>query len=563
MKRIILTFLLIFTVLSANSQERILSYDILAEVEKDGALLVREQISVVAEGNAIKRGIYRSFPTKYKDKLGNRFRAGFEVIGVLKNGVPEPWFTEEKANGVIVYIGDKDIELMPGTYNYTLSFKTTRQIGFFDDYDELYYNAIGGDWAFPIETATVTIRAPEGSGIIQKAAYSGYAGSTGCDCELTSDGNLVKLTTTRPLQPQEQLTLAAAWERGLVTRPSALSKLANFLKDNLHILFALAGIAGAIMLYFRKWKSAGKDPAKGTIIPLFDPPEGFSPAATGYLSAMGMKEEVITAALVNMAVSGYLKINRTKKKYSLELVPGAAAELTPEEKALASVLFIGRTEIDLDNENHILFQKARSEAEKTLKEKMIPEYFNRNARHLLPGVIFSVALVLLTFALSPSPAVPVILIFILSGIGILFSWLMKAPTPLGRALMDEAEGFKMYLSVAEKDQLNLMHEPELTAGRFEKLLPYAIALKVENQWGKKFENALKRSMQDTKTYHPSWYAGTGAGAAAFSPVNFTSAMGKSFSSAISSASTPPGSSSGSGGGGSSGGGGGGGGGGGW
>jgi uncharacterized membrane protein YgcG len=278
---------------------------------------------------------------------------------------------------------------------------------------------------------------------------------------------------------------------------------------------------------------------------------------------MGMKEEVITSALVNMAVSGYLKINRTKKKYSLELVPGAAAELTPEEKALASVLFTGRTEIDLDNKNHILFQKARSEAEKTLKEKMIPEYFNRNARHLLPGVIFSVVLVLLIFALSPSPAVPVILIFILTGIGILFSWLMKAPTPLGRALMDEAEGFKMYLSVAEKDQLNLMHEPELTVERFEKLLPFAIALGVENQWGKKFENALRRSMQDTKTYHPSWYTGTGAGAAAFSPVNFTSAMGKSFSSAISSASTPPGSSSGSGGGGSSGGGGGGGGGGGW
>jgi uncharacterized membrane protein len=121
----------------------------------------------------------------------------------------------------------------------------------------------------------------------------------------------------------------------------------------------------------------------------------------------------------------------------------------------------------------------------------------------------------------------------------------------------------MYLSVAEKDQLDLMYEPELTVERFEKLLPYAIALGVENQWGKKFENALRQSMQDTKTYNPSWYTGAGAGAAAFSPVNFTSAMGKSFSSAISSASTPPGSSSGSGGGGSSGGGGGGGGGGGW
>ncbi|MFZ2339767.1 MAG: DUF2207 domain-containing protein [Bacteroidales bacterium] len=563
MKRICVLLFLVLGLLSAKAQERILSYDIDAEIEMNGTLLVREQISVVAEGNAIKRGIYRTFPTKYKDRLGNRFKVDFEVTEVLKNGAPEPWFTEEKSNGVIVYIGDSDIELAPGTYNYTLSFKTTRQIGFFDDYDELYYNAIGGDWAFTIESATVTLKLPQGANVVQKAAYSGYAGSTGCDCEFSESGNVFSLTTTRPLQPQEQLTIAVAWPKGFVTCPPAIARAANFLKDNLHILFALAGIAGAIMLYFRKWKSAGKDPAKGTIIPLFDPPEGFSPAATGYLSNMGMKEEVVTAALVNMAVSGYLKIIRTKKKYSLELVPGADAVLTPEEKALASALFAGNQEIVLDNENHMLFQKARSEAENILKEKMIPEYFNLNVKHLLPGVLFSVALVLLTFVISPSPAIPVILIILLVGLGILFAWLIKAPTPRGRLMMDEAEGFKMYLSVAEKERLDLMHEPELTVERFENLLPYAIALGVENQWGQKFENALKQSMQGTKTYSPAWYIGTGFGAAAFSPSNFTSTMGKSFSSAISSASTPPGSSSGSGGGGSSGGGGGGGGGGGW
>ncbi len=93
-----------------------------------------------------------------------------------------------------------------------------------------------------------------------------------------------------------------------------MEKLSLFLKDNLYILFVLAGLAGVIMLYFRKWKTAGKDPARGTIIPLFDPPEGFSPADTGYLSAMRMKEEVITAALVNMAVSGYLKTSATQEK---------------------------------------------------------------------------------------------------------------------------------------------------------------------------------------------------------------------------------------------------------
>ncbi len=563
MKRVTILLFLVLTAFSASSQERILSYDILAEIGKDGTLQVREQISVVAEGNAIKRGIYRSFPTKYRDRLGNRFKVGFEVKEVLKNDSPEPWFTEEKQNGVVVYIGDSNVELTPGIYNYSLTFTTTRQTGFFDDYDELYYNAIGGDWAFPIETATVAIKLPDGASVVQKAAWTGYAGSTDCDCEFSEDGNVVTLRTTRPLQPQEQLTFAVAWPKGFVDRPSALMRMTYFLRDNLHILFALAGLAVVVLLYFRRWKSTGKDPAKGTIIPLFDPPEGFSPSDTAYLSAMGMKNEVVTSAFVNMAVKGYLKILKTKKKYSLELIPGSAANLTPEEKALATALFSAGDQIELDNKNHSIFQKARGEAEKILKAKMIPVYFNLNAKHLLPGILVSVGLVVITFVISPNPAIPFVLIFLLTGLAILFSWLMKAPTPKGRALMDEAEGFKMYLSVAEKDQLNMMHEPDLTVERFEKLLPFAIALGVENQWGKKFEDALTRSMQDVKTYNPAWYAGTGAATAAFSPVHFTSAMGKSFSSAISSASTAPGSSSGSGGGGSAGGGGGGGGGGGW
>lgn len=77
----------------------------------------------------------------------------------------------------------------------------------------------------------------------------------------------------------------------------------------------------------------------------------------------------------------------------------------------------------------------------------------------------------------------------------------------------------MYLSVAEKEKLNMLHEPDLTVERFEKLLPYAIALGVENQWGRKFENVLANSMQESGSYHPVWYAGTGV--AAFSPHKFT------------------------------------------
>jgi len=151
-------------------------------------------------------------------------------------------------------------------------------------------------------------------------------------------------------------------------------------------------------------------------------------------------------------------------------------------------------------------------------------------------------------------------------VNVVFSELLKAPTRAGRRLLDKLEGFKQYLEVAEKDELNFKHAPRKTPDLFEMYLPYALALDVENQWAQRFASVFARLKQEGQPYQPVWYHGTHWDYT--SPGRFSSAVGTSFSSAIASASTPPGSSGsgfsgGGGGGGSSGGGGGGGGGGGW
>ena len=127
--------------------------------------------------------------------------------------------------------------------------------------------------------------------------------------------------------------------------------------------------------------------------------------------------------------------------------------------------------------------------------------------------------------------------------------------------MDQVEGFKMYLSVAEKDRLELLHPPEKTPELFEKYLPYAFALDVENEWSEQFAEVLAQAATTGQSYAPTWYEGSSWNARNFS--GFAAGLGSSLSSSIAAAATPPSSSSGSGGGGSSGGGGGGGGGSGW
>ena len=147
------------------------------------------------------------------------------------------------------------------------------------------------------------------------------------------------------------------------------------------------------------------------------------------------------------------------------------------------------------------------------------------------------------------------------GLHILFHFLLKAPTVAGQRLLDQVEGFKMFLSAVDGDRLNRINPPEQTPETFEKLLPYALALDVEQAWAEKFSGVLSAASQapdgEHVAYTPSFYSGSNWNH--FTASSFTSGFTDSFTSAISSSSSAPGSSDGGSGGGSGGGGGGGGG----
>jgi hypothetical protein len=109
---------------------------------------------------------------------------------------------------------------------------------------------------------------------------------------------------------------------------------------------------------------------------------------------------------------------------------------------------------------------------------------------------------------------------------------------------------------SDRESRVAMAPPPVDADRFEALLPYAVALGVEEAWTAKFTAAVGEAAASAATQSIGWYHGPGA---IHDIGGFTQSLGSSLSSTISSSSSPPGSSAGSGGGGSAGGGGGGGG----
>jgi uncharacterized membrane protein YgcG len=632
-------FLLIFLlsgwiIVSAGfADERILDYISEITVHPAASLTVQETIRVRSEGKKIQHGIYRDFPTSYKTRAGLRRRVGFDLRQILRDGRPEPYHLKSRSNGVRIYMGDKDSLLPPGVHTYRITYTTDRQIGFFDDFDELYWNVTGNGWEFPIDRVSATVTLPAGAtGRIRTMdGYTGLFGSEGKDFAVSIDrSGAIRYRTTRGLGPEEGLTLVAAWPKGYLEEPAGAREKIDFILDNKGIALGVGGLMVLITFYLIVWVRVGKDPSPGTIIPLYQPPKDLSPAALRYIQRMGFDAKTLAVSIIDLAVKGRLKIRNNEGEFSLTRPEDRGLVLRGEEKKVINSLFGSSDEIALKRKNYRKIQSALSGLKAYLRLKYEKKYFVTNRRYFVAGMIGSILICILSIMISGHfgalffgiwitgwsfgvvmlikqaidswrvyfgssgwrralvvgplilsfmaliflaveifviyglltnfPSWILVIIFLLVAVNCLFYHLLKVPTRAGRRLLDGVEGFEMFLSIAEKDRLNLLNPPDQTPEIFERYLPYALALDVEQEWAEQFAGILARAGQGETEYHPSWYSGSLIRIAGTGGI--VSSLSGSLAGAISSSSRSPGSSSGSSGG-SSGGGGGGGGGGGW
>jgi hypothetical protein len=206
---------------TAAAQEVIHRYDSLVQVARDGTLTVTETISVRAEGREIKRGIYRDFPLTFQDAEGRRRVVTFKLLGVTRDGKPEPHFTRRSSNGIRIYAGEESVLLSRGDYVYTFTYETDRQIRWFDGAAELFWNVTGNEWAFPIERARVRVELPGGARPDKWTAYTGRFGARGTAWrgDIASNGAL-EVETTQRLARNEGLSVVVAIPEGAVDTPS-------------------------------------------------------------------------------------------------------------------------------------------------------------------------------------------------------------------------------------------------------------------------------------------------------------------------------------------------------
>jgi hypothetical protein len=559
--RILLLFLFLTT--TAQAVERVLDFHSEIRIAADGALTVTEVIVVQAEGQNIRRGILRDFPTDYRDQRGARVVVPFEVLRVTRNGEAERYAIERHDNGTRVRIGNPDAALRYGRHTYEIRYRTARQVGFFDDHDELYWNVNGNGWTFPFDSISAEVALPKAvpAAQLKAEAYTGPVGARGRSYQAFIQDGSAAWRSTRPFQPHEGMTIVLSFPKGVVPRPTPLQRARWFLTANRGVAAGLAGLAALLAFLYWRWSLVGRDPRAGPRYPRYDAPPGYGPAGVRFIDKMGADDRGFAAALLGLGARGFLKVRQAGGGYSVERT-AKTVELLPGEPAIAGLLPSPGASIEIGRTHDPAVQQARAAFVQDLQGRFGETLFSKNRGSLVAGIALGIGAVILMselgapdfYVVATAGAMALLLLF--------FAKVLPAYSVGGRKLQDHIEGLRQYLSVAEADELRRMKAPPQTAGEFAKMLPYAVALGVEKTWADRFTVLLGAAAVAaaageyySSSDNSSWNADR------FS--SSVSGLGET----ISAASTPHGSSSGSdsggGGGGSSGGGGGGGGGSGW
>jgi uncharacterized membrane protein len=540
---------------------RIENFDSHIVVTRDGTINVTEKIEAHFIGGPW-HGLYRSIPIEYRTPQGLNYSLFLSVKNVTNGSGRRLKFDSSRVRHyrkLKIYVPDADDSVQTISIEYTIS----DAIKFFEDHDELYWNVTGDEWDVPIDSARASIIFPAGAANIRATTFTGAYGSRARDAETDVAGNGVEVRTTAPLPYHAGLTVAVAFDKGLIHEPAALALFARFLASNWPLFLPL--IVFALMFYL--WWTRGRDPRLRPIAAQYEPPNLLTPGEVGSLVDDSVDMRDITATIVDLAVRGYMVIEEHQKDRLLGLLhdkdysfilqkdrPQWSA-LKPHEQSLLSGFFSAGTSgetISMDSLQN-RFYKNLPDIKTRIFDSLVGQGFYRrrpdSVRSAYVGTGIAIG-VLSIWALPPLAAalgmasLPFVIGGILSAVVICaFGWFMPAHTEQGTRALEHALGFEDFLNHVESDRFNrTIKTPQM----FEKFLPFAMAFGVEKNWSKAFQGIM--------TQPPGWYRG-GTGPI-FYPVNFTGNLNAMSSRAGSVMASAPRSSGGSGfgGGGSSGGG---------
>ena len=495
--------------------ERITSYDAGISIQRDGAILVTEQITYDF-GSSQRHGIIRAIPVRLT------YNGSYDrIYGVDVQSVDSPYTVDNNGSYVSIKIGDPN-KTVTGEHTYTLTYLVSGSLNAFADHDELYWNVVGNQWGVPIDKAAVQVDAPVN--VSRAACFAGPLGST-APCQHAGISRGVADFTQAGLGPNEGLTVVVAIPKGVAASPGPVLRERWSLRRAFAVTPVSAGVAGGLLAVLavlgamvlargrdRRYSRSAARVVDGTAVqaeeavPLSGdgepamqsaPPEDVRPGQAGTLLDGVANPRDVTGTIVDLAVRGYLRIDD-------------AEEATPRDWRLVR---LDKTGGLLDYEQILLdglFKSDTTVKTSTLLSELGPEftdYLKRAQDALYTDVakrgwftappdlvrrkwvvigcallVIGAAAVAVAAATSHLGLIPVPVA--LAGLALIgcAHW-MPVRTAKGTDLARRLLGFRRYITTATPGQVPAAGQaPAGQHEAFEDYLPYAIVFGCTKQW---------------------------------------------------------------------------------
>lgn len=529
MKKILIALFLTLSC-SVRAEEVIRSYDVLIRVGANASATVTETITVNVEGRQIRRGLYRDLPLTH----GVRYA----VSEVVRDGKKEPYFVERPKGFYRINTGNEDF-LPRKLTTFTITYKVKNLVAAFKDHDEVYWNATGNGWAFPIEKTTARVVLPDGAATTRVSSYIGAEGSRESGVYDEASG---VFSAGRPLKRGEGLTIVVSFPKGFVVKNKTLIDMipgAMWLIATLNISPATLLFSVLLLIYAAvSWSMYGQDPLPRSVMPRFDAPTGLTPAQAGFVYRYG-QGNLLVLALAQACVSKFVSITPYKVPETGKdgfVIEKLREPKTAEERIIAEKLTFPKK-----------LTGAYSSELELLENALLVEYSKKNDGRYF---VFNIGKTFLAIFLSwigaffiaretgssvpPQHYMPIGIVSLLSFVGgavlrqnnvlaiglftvlyvfmfiavpdeaarfmivsaaflFFYSYLIIRPTEEGQRICEHVDGIKMFLNAVQLYPTSF--------DDMEKLMPYAILLDMEKQFDEKMKNFAGMRNQE----QPSWY----------------------------------------------------------
>lgn len=225
------------------------------EILPTGLVKINETVVVVANGEKLINGLSRSIPKYSTSRINVKHKVDIDLLSVTINGQDVPHKLEEVGNNIVI-TPQQAYQLQPGVYTYQFDYILDRQLWYYDEFNEFYWDVTGSSWNLVIARAGASVSIPGELKALSQNVLLGYPPELTQDGAFVTEGrnNTLGFAAQVPLFIGEGMHIIISIPKSDFVTPDFNKLFSWFVADYGDILFSGLALAAILISYILSWK---------------------------------------------------------------------------------------------------------------------------------------------------------------------------------------------------------------------------------------------------------------------------------------------------------------------